>query len=284
LANNAKARLEAVMKSRFIVLIDISEYSDQLIKFAYDWSKKINAKIVMVHSTPVILPALTSYESRKTLTANANSDALKKLTELTEAVIPQESSIRHLASEKPLVNIVRQLLEGHYSHLVFLGIKETGLLKKMFLGSEAVKIIDGIDNVIVAIPQNAVCRLPESIHVAVQKKYALNTFEFDKFLKFTGAEVKKIIFFSFITSADDAGAAEKYLKELVELYSDKRYATYELYRGQDELISLKKLITAKKNEFIVIQRGSRMLFDQIFRTFLVNELIYEGQTPLIILP
>jgi hypothetical protein len=27
-----------------------------------------------------------------------------------------------------------------------------------------------------------------------------------------------------------------------------------------------------------------LLFDQIFRRFLVNELVYEGHTPLIILP
>lgn len=35
---------------------------------------------------------------------------------------------------------------------------------------------------------------------------------------------------------------------------------------------------------LVVQKGSRLLTDQLFRQFLINELVYEGQTPLIVLP
>lgn len=87
-----------------------------------------------------------------------------------------------------------------------------------------------------------------------------------------------------ITPNDDRNATEKYLNELIEFYSDKRDASYELYVGRDALRDLKEIILKKQKEFIVVQRGSRMFLDQMFRTFLINELVYEGNTPLIIVP
>ncbi len=272
------------MENRFIVLMDFSSDSEHLLRFAYDWSKIINAEILLVHSTEVLLPIMTPYESKINLTAMANLNAFEKLKEYAEAVLPEGTSAKPLASEKPLVLLLRQLLEEHYNNLVFLGLKETGLLKKIFLGTQAVKVIDGVDNLIVAVPQNAACCYPEALHVAVLKNYPLNIFEFNKFLNFTGGKIKKIVFFSFATKDDNRDLAKKYLKELTELYSDKQDASYELYEGSAALPGLKVLIQEKNNEFIVIQRGSRMFLDQVFRKFLINELVYEGRTPLIILP
>ena len=131
------------MKNRFIVLIDFSESSNGLLRFAHNWSKSAEADLVLVHHTSVLLPAMTPTESRRKLTMDANRDAVNKLRVLAEAVVPGGRSIKHIASEKPLVALLGQLLQTHYNHLVFLGIKETGLLKRMLVGSEAVKIIDG---------------------------------------------------------------------------------------------------------------------------------------------
>ena len=44
------------------------------------------------------------------------------------------------------------------------------------------------------------------------------------------------------------------------------------------------VINNKIDEMLIVQKGSRLLTDQLFRRFLINELVYEGQTPLIVLP
>lgn len=272
------------MENRFIVLIDFSSYSENLLRFAYDWSKRINAEIVLVHGTEVLLPVMTPHESNANLTAIANLNAFEKLKKYAEAILPEGTSAKPLVSEKPLVPLLRQLLNEHYNNLIILGIKRSGLLKKVFIGTQAIKVIDGIENLIVAVPQNVIYFSPETLHVAVLKKYPLNIFEFNKFLNFTGGIIKKIIFFSFITRNDNQDLAKKYLKELTELYSDRQDVSYELYEGDDSLPVLKHIIQEKHNEFIVIQKGSRMFLDRIFRKFLINELVYEGHTPLVILP
>jgi len=55
-------------------------------------------------------------------------------------------------------------------------------------------------------------------------------------------------------------------------------------KAQSGFQDLKRIILNKKDDFIVVQRASRMLLDQIFRKFLINDLVYEGNIPLVILP
>jgi len=272
------------MKNRFIVLIDFSPYSEPLLRFAYDWGKRIDAEIVLVHNTIVLSPVMSPRESKIELINIANSNALQRLKECAEAVLPKGTPFERIVSEIELVIQLRQLLQEPFNNLVFLGIKGTGLLKKIFIGSQAVNVIDSIDNLIVAVPKNAGCCPHESIHVAVQKNYPLNIIDFNKFLNFTGDEINRIAFFSVVTPDDDLVSTENYLKELAGLYSDKRDISYRIYEGNSAFEDLKGIILKKKDEYIVVQRGSRTFLDQMFRKFLINELVYEGDTPLIILP
>lgn len=87
----------------------------------------------------------------------ANADAVKQLRTLSQSVLPPGKSAKHLAAEKPLVVLLNELLGQHHHHLIFLGVKGTNLLKKILIGSEAVKIIDGINNVVVALPREPKC-------------------------------------------------------------------------------------------------------------------------------
>ena len=272
------------MKNRFIILVDLSPDSEHLIRFVCQWSQNIGADTLLVHHTPLMLPALTPFESKKRLTKIANQESLDKLRRLAEAVLPGLMPIRFFVSEKPLVHQLRTLLRGPLNNLVFLGLSKKGLLEKLFIGSEAVKVIDGIDNLIVAVPLNPECCSSETIHVAVQKNNPLNVIDFNKFLNFRKASIKDIVFFSVLEPGDDWNDAEKYLKDLTEFYSDRYSVTNEMYKIQGGFQDLKRIILEKKDGFIVVQRGSRMFLDQIFRKFLINELVYEGNIPLVILP
>jgi hypothetical protein len=272
------------MKNRFVVLIDFSPYSEHLIQFAYDWGNRVGAEILLVHNTIVMSPVMAPHESKIQLTRIANRDALEKLQRCTETLLPKGVSVKRLVSERKLVYQLRALLREPYNNLVFVGLKGTGLLKKIFIGSEAVRVIDSIDNLIVAMPRNADCCSRESVHVAVQKNYPLNVIDFNKFLNFAGDQVRKIVFFSVITHDDDPDSTENYLRDLVGSYSDRSHTSYEMYEGKSGFADLKKVIAGKKNEFIVVQKGSRMFLDQIFRKYLINELVYEGNIPLVILP
>jgi len=275
---------ELAMKNRFLVLIDFSPYSEQLLRFVHEWSKRVNADILLIHSTDVLMPLMAPSESRQEIVKMANRDALKKMLELTKAVFPEGAPFTSFVSEEDLTITLRRFLLQKHNNLVFLGLKGTGLLKRIFMGSRSVKIIEDIDNLIVAMPKHAVCCAPESIHVAVQKSCPLNMIELNNLLKLAGEEIKKINFFSVLRDYDDTSMAERYLNEIAVLYSGKTETSYELYRERDTLVNLKNAIFEKKNEFIVVQKSSPFFLDPVFKKFLINELVYEGNNPLIILP
>jgi hypothetical protein len=101
----------------------------------------------------------------------------------------------------------------------------------------------------------------------------------------TNHGIEHITFFSVIDeSLEEFEATEKYLKELKELYSNRAITSYELYKGDVVVANVKEILTQKQSQFLVVQKGSRQFFDQIFRSFLINELAYEGEIPLIVIP
>ena len=130
------------MKKRFIILIDFSEYSGNLLKYAYDWSKQVNAELLLVHQTIVLAPGFSDYESRKSIAEHGNDEALQKLKALVKELIPPSVKVSYFVSESNLQLTLPKLLAEPYENLIFVGLKGTGLLKKIFLGSVALQVIE----------------------------------------------------------------------------------------------------------------------------------------------
>lgn len=272
------------MKKRFIILIDFSEYSRNLIKYACDWSKQVNAELLLVHQSIVLSPALADKESRQQIAIHTNEEALQKLRVLTKELIPPTIQVSFNVSENNLQLTLSKLLEEHYNNLIFAGIKGTGLLKKLFLGSVALQVIDNTKNCIVAMPKEIETFSHEKIYVAVTEKHPLNVLELNKFLNFINNKNTTITFFYLAKPNEKTKGIEKYLKELKEMFSERYNTSFSIYEGNNPFADIKKVINNTEEEILIVQKGSRLLTDQLFRRFLINELVYEGQAPLIVLP
>lgn len=272
------------MKKRFIILIDFSEYSVNLIKYACDWGKKVNAEVILVHQSEIIIPALTDIESKKEIVTHANEEGLLQLKELAKEIIPNDIKVSFHISENSLHITLPKLLEEPFDNLIFAGIKGTGLLKQLFIGSVALQVIENIKNIIVAIPKEISSFSHKKIFIAATEKHPLNILELNKLLNYIDSKNTSITFFYLAKPLEKTLEIEKYLKELKELFSNKYNTSFIIYEGNDPFHDIKKVINNKVDEILVVQKGTRLLNDQLFRRFLINELIYEGQTPLIILP
>jgi len=272
------------MKKRFIILIDFSEYSSNLLKYACHWSKQVNAELLLVHQSIVLAPALTDNESRQQIAIQANEKALQKLRVLAKELIPTTIKVSFNVSEDNLQLNLTKLLEERYDHLIFAGIKGTGLLKKLFVGSVALQVIDNTKNCVVAMPKEIESFSQEKIYVAVTEKHPLNILELNKFLNFIDRKNTIITFFYLAKPNEKTKGIERHLKELKEMFSDRYITSFSIYEGTNSFADIKKVINNSKEEMLIVQKGSRFLTDQLFRRFLINELVYEGQTPLIVLP
>lgn len=272
------------MKKRFILLIDFSEYSSNLIKYACDWSMEANAKILLYHQTNAFVPAFAEDEAKQHIVQQANDEALAKLEALANKLIPDSVEVSYSVSEIDVHHALPQLLAEPFKNLVFIGLKGTGILKKIFLGSVALQIIRNTKNTVVAMPKGIDTFSHEKIFVAVGRKKLLNIVELNNFFKFMGHENTSITFFHLIKPDEDTTVIKKQLQYLAEMFADRFETDTAIYEADNRLDGIKSVINNKIDELLIVQKGSRILTDQLFRRFLINELVYEGQTPLIVLP
>ncbi|MBA6154594.1 universal stress protein [Gelidibacter maritimus] len=272
------------MNKRFIVLIDFSEYSSNLIKYACDWSQEINAKILLHHQTHAFLPAFAENDAREYLIRQANDKALEKLTKLANDLIPETIEVAYYVSEIDFHQTLPKLLEEPFENLVFIGLKGTGMLKKLFLGSVALRIIGNTENTVVAMPKGINSFSHEKIFVAVGEKKPLNIQQLDNFLEFIDHKNTSITFFHLAKPNEDTNLIKEQLQKLSDTYADKFTTNFAIYEANNRVYGIKAVINNKIDEILIVQKGSRILTDQLFSRFLINELVYEGQTPLIILP
>lgn len=157
-------------------------------------------------------------------------------------------------------------------------------MKKIFLGSVALRIIGNIENTVVAMPKGIDSFSHEKIFVAVGDKKPLNIQQLDNFLKFIDHQNTSITFFHLAKPNEDTTLIKEKLQTLSETYADRFTTNFAIYEANNRLDGIKGVINNKINEILIVQKGSRILTDQLFSRFLINELVYEGQTPLIILP
>ncbi|HET8574352.1 MAG TPA: universal stress protein [Edaphocola sp.] len=272
------------MAKRFIVLIDFSEYSSHLLQYVYAWSRREDAELLLLHQNLVIFPALVDAEVKQSIIRQANADALQQLKTLASDHISQCPKLSFVVNEKPLPTLLSELLSESYEHLIFLGLKGTGVLKKWFLGSVAVDVVETVSDIIVALPKDAPMTVPETLFVGVKEAHPLNVPALQKLLTHFCHLLPAIHFFTIAKPQDDRLTVERHLKSLVSRFSAQTMTTFSVYETGNTLDFIKEMIAHNPDVLMVIQKGSRMLKDHFMRQFLTNELVYDGKLPLVILP
>lgn len=272
------------MKKRFILLIDFSPLSGNLIQYACDWALQENAEILVVHETSPMIPGFSDNESRESIIKEINEEALLTLKNLVNEFLPPGLKANFLVSEKHLQLMVDELLEQDFEDLIFAGLKESGLFEKYFLKSKVLQLIENSDAIIVAMPQEIKNYSHDNIFVAISDKSDLNILELNNFLKFIDVNNTKITFFYLAKPNEETLEIERQLRNLTELFANRFNTSFEIYEANNPKKDIKKVINNKIDEILVVQRGSRLLTDQLFRRFLIHDLVHEGETPLVVLP
>lgn len=263
-----------------MVLIDFSRNTESLVDFAFSVAELINAKVVFVHQIPGLVPAMADGESRREIIKAELDEAYSKLRELAKDRIYSDDSFQ--ISEKPILALLRELSSPQYFDWVFTGLKEGGVLKRLFIGSTTLSVIDESDMLTVTVPTETKMNLPEKLLVGVHPNYPLNREHLNTVLKALENNVKEIEFFTILKETEEEKASRENLLKLQTEYKNFK-SEVQIYRGNDASSSLRDKMKLSHNSFLVLQQGTRSLTDKFFRKFTINELVYRAQTPLIVL-
>lgn len=272
------------MKTRFIVLIDFSSYSKFELQLAKHWADSMAANVLLLHEPVVMAPALTDGSTRNEISQYETEKALNRLKAFAIQHLPDTRHISYHVADESVLFSLQRLLSEYYYNVVFVGLKGTGFLKRIFMGSMAIRVIDETNNVVVAVPKHAFNMSPDTLYVSVYYKYRLNTAEFDKVLQLFGDKIKHIRFLSVVAKKDSMKQTIAYLEGLRKQYNGERETYIEIFKGEDAFYTLKQYMNAHADGMLVVQKGSRSFTNQVFRRFLINELVYDASIPLIVLP
>lgn len=271
------------MNKRLIVLIDFSKHSASLLKYAAAWSQHAATDLLLVHHTQPLIPSLTHEKDRAQIIRQANEEARHALHELKKALLPPGLPAAVEVTEASLIKTVQHLLDEPAPQVLVMGLKGTGLLKQLFIGSTAVEIIEQVQHTVVAIPKDLDTFAPERIFVAVSEKQYLNAAALHQLLDFYPG-IGHITFFHLSKEEELSVQMQRQLQGLAGLFAHRTYTDVDVYRGSHAFDRIRGVVSNSTGELLVVQKGSRLLTDQLFRRFLINELIYDARTPLIILP
>jgi nucleotide-binding universal stress UspA family protein len=268
---------------RLIVLIDFSDYSEVLIDLAFKWQGQYGFGLVFVHQVPGLIPALADNKSRHQILEYEKKQAGKKLEEILSKNHATQSTAQIEVTEKQLVQHLKSLLSP--DDMLMVGLKGTGFLKKILIGSTVTDIIDQLNQITVAIPAKLNPHsVPEQLTVGLSYRYPLNYQAFLKLLEIFSYATKRVELVTVLTPNEDRWESEKYLKGLKIKLEEKVSVDIKMFEGTDTFGEIKKYIHQKDNGMFVVQKGSRTMNDKLFRKFLINDLVYDGALPLIVLP
>ncbi|MEG9326840.1 Nucleotide-binding universal stress protein, UspA family [Salinimicrobium catena] len=267
-------------RNRIFLLTDFSENSENLTDFAFELSEIIGGKVIFVHQVPVMAPAMADQEIREVIIKEKAEEALSNLRKLSRGRVYSEESF--FVSEKPILNILKDLENEFFFDWVLAGLKSTGTLKRLFIGSTTLSIVEESDHLTVAVPARTHISVPKKLMVGVSPKYPLNKIQFEIVLDSLKDQIRELEFFTILKEGEDQLPARDLLLGLQSEYETHK-PEIQLFKGEDALTLLKKRMEFSKNAFLVLQQGSRAINDKLFRKFMINELVYLGQIPLIVL-
>lgn len=266
-------------KNRIIVLIDFSKYTDILLKATQLFAEILHADIVFVHQVSGVVPGMANVESRENIVELEKQEALLKLNMLVDDNLYARATFQ--VSDKNILTILEGLANEEYFDWVFAGVKGAGILRQIFIGSTTLKVIDNTHLLTVAIPLKTEIITPKKLIIAANYKFPFHQEQLRDVLNALSATVEEIEFIT-VVKEENESPYQAYLDEVLEKFKTY-HPSSRTFVSDDAFSEIREYILKSKDTYLVVQQGSRSFVDTLFRKFMINELVFAGSIPLIVI-
>lgn len=273
-----------IMETRLFVLLDFSVYSKGELILAKKWAEWYGFEIIVLHQMDVVLPSLADKDLRLKITYDQKIELGKLWFDLHEEVFGQSYPVKFEILNESVISFLENNLDPTSNDLIIMGLKGSGKLKQIFIGSMVNMVVEQLNQLTIAVPKNLEIYEPNTLIISVHTKFPLNENAFEKFLKIIPKSIQSLKFISVLTDQDDEITLKAYLSMLTEKHVGEFEVSSMVFSGNNPLNEIKNHFEGRNDIFLMVQKGSRSFTDKLFRKFMVNELVYDGSIPLIILP
>lgn len=272
------------MEKRFIVLVDLSPKSENLVRFTHQWSLETDSSLLLLHQTHGLVTGRLPDEKWEAMNRRHVNELEDDLRDMCIRILPATAKVRFHVTGMPVHLAVEGLKSESFDDIVVVGLKGTGTLKKFTIGSVAVDVMGSVEGVVAAIPLGLESFRPRKLHVAVAPSHPFDLDRFRDLLGFFGSDKPILRFFTVIKPYEQREEAEQTLTQLASAFAGYESSCDAVIEEEEALERLAEQVSDASEEMLVLQRGSRQFSDRVFRTFFIDELAYAGKTPLLVLP
>lgn len=262
-------------------LIDFSEYSESTLHMMKAWIPNQYVETKILHQLDFHFPSLANHDLRLKLLYDHKRELLNRWFKLSEEIFGSSYDIPFEILEEPIINYLKKNDEDS---LIFMGLKGGGILKQIFLGSMVSEVIERLNYITVAVSRTFKDQKFEKLVVTAHPKFGFNEKAFGKLINLLPKSVQAIEWISIAREGEDESTLYDYLAQLSGKYSHHLEVKISVFCGENVFFKVKTYFSESANQVLVIQKGGRTFQDKIFRKFLVNDLVFDGSTPLIVLP
>lgn len=174
--------------------------------------------MVFVHQVSRLAPGMANIEAKNTIIKTEIDLAYSKLQELAKGSAYGADDF--YVSQKPVITMLNELKNAQYFDWVFTGLKDTGVLERIFIGITTISIIDNSDLLTVAVPIQTGISIPKKLMVGINCKYPLNKHQFKTVLSNLREHISELEFFTILENNENETEARNYHSTLQIEYED----------------------------------------------------------------
>jgi hypothetical protein len=269
-------------KGKMYVLLDFSVYSIIELRLAKKWTEWHDIEVVVVHQLVPQIPSMADPDVRLNLIYDQKRDVSRLWFDLQEKVFGGESFHKFEITTEPLTQYLKGIIEPE--DMILMGLKGSGKLKQIFLGSQVKNIVEDLDQITIAVPKSLENFEPTKLVVSVHPRFPLNQNAFNLFIQNIPKSIRTVQFLTVASPQDDKEDLDTFLQNLSKIILADLSIETSLFSGNDVFEEIKNHFKGKHDYFLLVQQGSRDFSDRLFRKFLVNDLVFDGSIPMVILP
>lgn len=269
-------------KKRFFVLIDFSEYSESVLQLVNIWLEREDFEVRVLHQLDFQLPTLANHEIRLKMIYDHKREVLNSWYNLEAKIFGKSNCNTFEIVEEPLIKYLERYKEN--SCYIMMGLKGTGLFKKIFIGSMVSQVLESLNHTVIAVPKKYTSFHFSKLVVTAHPDFDLNLSSLRELITTLPSSVQSVQWVSIAREGDNAEDLYDFLQAISKKMTCNLEIETAVFSGNDVFDKVKTHLSSGEDQFLVIQKGGRTFSDKLFRKFLVNDLVHDGSIPLIILP
>ena len=265
---------------KILIPTDFSNNANNALKYANDFAKAINNKIVLLHS---YLPLVGKYNMISGIVAEdiaiQKKSSEKKLEKVSSKYVKVPSS--HLVKIGDTIDEIIDAAQKSKSQLIIMGTHGASGLKQILFGSNTSDVISKSNIPVLAIPQRYRFKKINTIVYATDLNNTINELKhIIQIAKQLDATIEVLnLNYSYNKNDDKKPLVEKRIKALTykKIKLIEKKATIE----QTMIEQIKKYLVKRKPQLLVMFPEDKAWFDKLFISSKTEELANQLKLPLL---